>query len=191
MTARIPPGGRREIGTAAWLFARAAGLVARTDPPRVFLTLGRHRRLFRGWLHFAGRLMPGGRLPRRETELVIIATAHLTGSEYEWVQHTAMSKRYGVTDADIEAIAADRIAEGWSARERVMVAVASRMVRTGDVDDATWNELMAHLSPGEAIELLMLVGHYEMLGKVLGVLRVEPDRGWPRRACVDGRNVPR
>ena len=125
--------------------------------------------------------MPGGRLARRETELVIIATAHLVGAEYEWVQHTSMGKRFGITDADIAAIAADQSAAGWSDRERAMLATAAQMVQTGDVDDRVWGELMEHLSQGEAIELLMLVGHYDMLAMVLGALRVAPDAPRPPR----------
>lgn len=177
MTPRIEPGDRQEIGLAAWLFAKAAGRVAGTNPPRVFLTLGRHPRLFRGWLHFAGRLMPGGRLPRRETELVILATAHHVGAQYEWVQHASMARRYGVTQAEIGAIAAGVDESRWSPRERAMLIVTRQMVQTGDVDDEAWSQLVANLSQGEIIELLMLIGHYEMLGKVLNVLRVEPDRG--------------
>jgi len=74
---RIAPGTRREIGPVIWGFARIAGLTARTGPMNLFTTLGRHRGLFWGWLMFAGRLMPGGRLPRRDTELVILRVAHL------------------------------------------------------------------------------------------------------------------
>ncbi|WP_245574122.1 hypothetical protein [Amycolatopsis nigrescens] len=72
MSERIVPGTRRELGTPMWLFARASGLVAGTATPALFRTLGKHRALFRGWLYFAGRLMPGGLLSRRETEIVIL-----------------------------------------------------------------------------------------------------------------------
>ena len=60
---RVSPGGFRELGLPIWLFSRLAGRVTRTGPPRIFTTLGRHHGLFWGWLHFAGKLMPGGRLP--------------------------------------------------------------------------------------------------------------------------------
>ena len=39
-------------------------------------TLGHHQRLFRRWLRFACALMPGGRLPRVDTELLILRVAH-------------------------------------------------------------------------------------------------------------------
>src|SRR4051795_1746364 len=74
---RISPGGLRELGVPIWAFTRVAGRVTRTDPPRIFTTLGRHHGLFWGWLHFAGRLMPGGKLPRIDTKLVILRGAAL------------------------------------------------------------------------------------------------------------------
>src|SRR4051794_34652870 len=85
---RIPPGGRDDLGLVNAAIARVAGRVARTPaPPRIFTTLGRHRRLFRAWLRFAGRLMPRGTLPRVDTELVILRVSVLCGSDYEWVHH--------------------------------------------------------------------------------------------------------
>ena len=61
---RIEPGTRQQTGVFAWGFAHVSGLVTRTAPPNLFLTMGRQPKLFRGWLRFAGRLMPGGTLPR-------------------------------------------------------------------------------------------------------------------------------
>ncbi len=92
---RVAPGNVREAGLLVSGFARLAGRVTGTEPPAVFLTLGRHRRLFWGWLLFAGSLMPGGRLPRRETELVILRVATLSGNDYELTQHRRLGRRAG------------------------------------------------------------------------------------------------
>ena len=45
---RVTPGSRREVGIAAWAFARAAGRVMGTEPPAIFTILGRTRGLFWG-----------------------------------------------------------------------------------------------------------------------------------------------
>ena len=45
-----------------------------------------------------------------------------------------------------------------------------------DLDDDQWAALRAVTSEREAIELLLLVGHYDMLATTLLTLRVEPDR---------------
>ncbi|MDO9410008.1 carboxymuconolactone decarboxylase family protein [Patulibacter sp.] len=180
---RIAPGGRREVGLPVWVFAQVAGVVTGTTPPDLFLTLGRHRRLFRGWLRFAGRLMPGGLLPRRETELVILRVAHLAGSAYEFEHHVRLGRRAGVGPADVERVLAGPDAEGWAPRERVLLATADALHERRDLDDAEWTAVRAHLDEREAIELLLLVGHYEMLATTLTALRMAPDapRGRRRR----------
>jgi AhpD family alkylhydroperoxidase len=176
MTPRITPGGLREAGPLAWGFAQVTGLVTRTTPPNLFLTLGRHHKLFRGWLRFAGRLMPGGTLARRDTELVILRVAHLRSCAYEFEHHVRLGARAGVTGDDVVRVQQGPDAEGWSGRERALLAAVDQLHEKQDLDDLTWTALRRHLDEAEAIEFLMLVGHYEMLATVLHTLRIEPDR---------------
>ncbi|WP_252786497.1 carboxymuconolactone decarboxylase family protein [Actinoallomurus rhizosphaericola] len=173
---RVPAGSRRELGTPAWVFARLAGRRAGTAPPVLFRVLGRHRRLFRGWLHFAGRLMPGGLLPRRETELVILRVAHLRGCRYEFEHHVRLGARAGVTAVDVARLV-ERGAEddGWSPRERAVLAAVDALQAARDLDDTAWERLRAHLGDRECIELIMLVGHYDMLATAITALRIPPD----------------
>ena len=176
MAQRIEPGGRREIGLPTWAFSRIAGLVSGTEPMKLFTTMGRHRGLFRAWLWFGGRLMPFGKLPRRETELVILRVAHLRRCEYEREHHVRMGRRVGLDDADFARVEAGPDAAGWSPREQAVLTAVDEIHETGDVGDATWTELSAHLNPKELIELVMLAAHYEMLATFIGTLRIEPDR---------------
>lgn len=174
---RVVPGGRADVGLVTWGLAKVSGRVSGTTPPNVFLVLGRHRRLFRGWLRFAGRLMPGGRLARRETELVIVRVAHLRGSDYELEQHRRLARRAAVAPAELALVEGEWSAStGWSPRERAILAATDELHRTGDLGDATWAELRHHLDEREAIELVLLVGHYEMLATALTALRVPLDR---------------
>lgn len=107
---RITPGSRTDVGLVAWLVSQGAGIAGGTTAPNLFLTLAKHRRLFFGWLRFAGRLMPGGRLPRRDTELVILRVAHLRQCRYEFDHHVRLGRRAGVTAADVERLIARPIA---------------------------------------------------------------------------------
>ena len=179
MSERVRAGDRRAVGLFTWLLARASGTVTGTRPPRLFLVLGKHRRLFHGWLFFAARLMPGGLLPRRETELVILRVAHLRGSEYEFEQHRRLGRRAGVGTQDVDRLLAGPTAAGWSDRERVLLAATDQLLAERDLDDDTWAAVRRHLSEREAVELCLLVGHYDMLATVINVLRIPPDP--PRR----------
>ena len=179
---RIAPGTLREVSPLAWLIAHAGGLQARTGPLTLFLTLGRHRKLFGRWLRFAGRLMPGGRLPRIDTELVILRVAGLRGCDYEYGHHVRIGRRAGLTAADIDRVGrADHgaTAEGWTARQRAILAAVDELHHDGDLSDPTWTALREQLDEVGCIELCMLVGHYEMLATTITALRIQPDP--PRR----------
>lgn len=178
MTARITPGDRHDVGLPAWVFARLAGRVTGTAPPAIFLTLGRHRRLFRGWLRFAGRLMPGGRLPRRDSELVILRVAHLAGSSYEAAHHRVLARRAGLTAEEVDRVPVGAGAPGWSDAQRLLLEVTDELYAEEDLGDETWGRLAAAYDDPTCIEILMLIGHYRMLATTLHTLRTEPD---PRR----------
>ena len=118
---RIAPGSRRQIGWLNYGITRAMGLANGGHPPNVFTTLARNRRLFRRWLWFAAALMPGGSLPRDDTELVILRMAHNTGCEYEWGHHGAPG--LGVrASAGRRSLGFGRVltATGWSERRRLL-----------------------------------------------------------------------
>ncbi|MEO6885542.1 MAG: carboxymuconolactone decarboxylase family protein [Jatrophihabitantaceae bacterium] len=176
MTTRITPGNLKQAGVFAWGFAQIAGHVTHTNPPNLFLTMGRQHKLFRGWLRFAGRMMPGGTLPRRETELTILRVAHLRRCDYEFTHHVTLGKRAGIMAADVERIKAGPSADGWSNRERVLLQAIDMLHEKQDLDDTTWTALRTELDEAKAIEFLLLVGHYEMLATFINTLRIQTDR---------------
>lgn len=186
MESRVAPGTRAQLGLINALIVRVIAIGGGTvGRPGLFATLGRHRRLFRPWLRFASRLMPGGKLPRRDSELVILRVAHLCGSDYEWGHHERIARRFGLTRDDVERARASADADGWSDRQRAVLRAVDELHETRTLGDATWKALRdAGLSEIELIELPMLVGHYEMLAMTLNALRVQPDRF--RRAARAG-----
>lgn len=173
---RITPGTRRDTGVLGWGVAGAAGLIARTNPPNLFLTMARAPKLFRGWLRFAGRLMPGGTLPRRESELVILRVAHLRACRYEFEHHVRLGRRAGVTPQDVAGVQTGSEDPRWSPREAALLRATEALVADRGMDDATWAALRDHLAEPQAVEFVLLVGHYDMLATFLLTLRVQPDR---------------
>ncbi|WP_310963730.1 carboxymuconolactone decarboxylase family protein [Nocardioides terrisoli] len=173
---RITPGGLRENGPLIWGFAQIAGRVTGTTPPNVFSTLGRGRGLFWGWLHFSGKLMPGGKLPRRLTELAIIRVAHLRGCQYELDHHVRLGRRAGVTAEDLERVYAGPDTDGWTPAEQALLRAVDELVHEKDISDPTWTALRSAYDDRRVLELVMLVGHYDALATTLLTLRVQPDR---------------
>jgi alkylhydroperoxidase family enzyme len=179
---RIAPGTRPQIGRVNALIAAVIGRsMGATAPPRIFTTLSRHRRLYRPWLRFAGALMPGGKLPRADSELVILRVAHNCGSEYEWGHHERMGQTAGLTAAQVQSAAAPDAASetAYDERQRLLLRAADELHEHRDVSDQLWSALSARFSDTELIELCMLIGHYEMLAMTLNALRVAPDEFHP------------
>lgn len=174
-TPRIAPGTRRDLGLVNHLISGIAGRVIGGQRPNIFTTLGRQRGLFRAWLWYSAKMMPGGRLPRRETELVILHVATLRQCEYELNHHRRIGQRVGVTPEQLEHVG-DATWTGWNPRERALLSVAGQLVTERDVDDPTWSTLREHLDEPTAIELLMLCGQYDSLATTLMTLRVQPER---------------
>jgi len=172
---RIAPGGAAEIGRVNLLIARAIGAAAGGGPPNIFTTLARHPRLFRRWLRFAGALMPGGLLPREDTELVILRVAHNCGCDYEWRHHERLARVAGLSAEEVERARRGDDAAGWSGRQRLLIRAADGLHSARVLSDELWTELRPLMSDAELIELCMLVGHYEMVAMTLNSLGVEPD----------------
>jgi AhpD family alkylhydroperoxidase len=174
-TPRVTPGTPAEIGRVntaiTWLLGAATG----GPPPNLFTTLARHRRLFRPWLRFAGVLMPGGTLPRDESELVILRVAHLTGCAYEWHHHERLGARAGLAAVEIARVRDGAEAPGWTPRRKLLLEVVDELHRDGRIGDELWGRLSAHWSDTELIELCLLTGHYIMLAMTINSLGIQLD----------------
>jgi hypothetical protein len=57
----------------------------------------------------------------------------------------------------------------------VLLTAVDRLHSERNLDDDTWTALRSYLDERSCIELLMLVGHYEMLATFLETLRVPLD----------------
>jgi len=123
--------------------------------------------------------MPGGTLPRADTELLILRVAHNCGSEYEWTQHERIAETAGLSRDDVERVREGPTAEGWSERQRILLHAADELHAERNISSELWAELRPLYSDRKLIELCMLVGHYEMLAMTLNSLGVQPDRLGP------------
>ncbi len=179
---RIRPATREELGFVnsilTGISARAAGI---TKPLNLFTTVGRNRSLFRRWLLFAGALMPGGKLPRADTELVILRVSHRTGAEYEAVHHRLIGRKVGLSAEEIEAVSDDDLSTGpWSERQHLLLTAVDELHDESAIGEETFAGLRAELDDQDLVELCMLAGHYSMVAGLINSLRIESDTHRPR-----------
>ena len=172
---RVRPGTVRETGLLPQLVARVLGRRFGLRPLGLFLVLGRHRPLFRAWLHFSSRLLRGFELSRREVELVILRVAMLRECAYELDHHRRLGVRAGLGAREFAELRVGSQAPGWSSRERALLAAVEELQRDRDISDAAWVGLRACFSERAVVEVCLLVGHYELLATTISALRIPVD----------------
>lgn len=150
--------------------------------PNGISSLLHHPRLAAKFLNFNALLLWEPVLSHRQRELMVLRVAWRTRSQYEWVQHVKLSRRYGVTTEECRAIAdgADGIAAGdgnavWSPLEADLLRATDQLLDSYRIDDDTWSRLAAELGDDALVELVYVVGTYTNLAMVFNSLGIELD----------------
>jgi alkylhydroperoxidase family enzyme len=172
---RVRSGRIKELGPLNWVVWRLISAGMRVPDAHLFGTLGRARGLFRGWLYYSGKLMPGGKLSSFEREIMILRIAYLRDSAYELDYHTRIGRRVGVTPEVLESVRAGAQAPAWNDRQRTLLSAVEALAHDGDLDDATWTALAEHYDPRQLIEIVLRFAHYDGLATTIRVLRIPRD----------------
>jgi alkylhydroperoxidase family enzyme len=132
---------------------------------------------FRPWLRWGATLLGELELDPLLRELAILRVARLTPhAEYEWVQHVPIARAAGAADDQVDALERDDPeADCFSPAERVVLRFTAEVVRDAQASDETLEQLSAMLSPREVVELLMVIGQYMMVARVMATTRMELD----------------
>ena len=146
-------------------------------PLNIFLTLGKHPDLLKGFGRLGGALLQGT-LPARERELVILRTGWRAGAEYEWGQHSLAAPRVGLSEDEVLRLAAEG-SQGWSAEDAALVAAVDELCAGDRVSDGTWASLASRFDEKQLIELLVLVGFYRLVSGFLNSAGVQRESGVP------------
>jgi 4-carboxymuconolactone decarboxylase len=160
-------------------------------PLNIFRTLAHAETAFRPFLRFGGAVLGEMELDPIVRELAILTVAKEAEAEYEWVQHVAIGKAVGVSDTQINGLAeADSCStEGADARiaaaadgsgafdsaQRAAIELAAAVVRGPHISDDLYDCIRAQFSDREIVELLIAIGDYLMLARLMTILEVDLD----------------
>jgi alkylhydroperoxidase family enzyme len=142
----------------------------------LFATLGQHKRLFLSMMPYSALLLRG-RLPRIDTELVILRVAHLRDSEYELQHHRWMGRRRGLDDQTQELIFAwpNVNTEGLTDRQQTLLRATDEFIQNRTISAAVWQQLSHHLDKRQIIEFCLLAGQYDCLAATMSALEIPLD----------------
>jgi alkylhydroperoxidase family enzyme len=151
--------------------------LGRVPPLNIFRMMANAETAFRPWLRWGAALLGELQLDPLLRELAILRVARLTPhAEYEWVQHVPLAMAVGASDQQVAALERGEV-EGdcFSGDEQLVLRFTTEVLRDAQASDATLEELGAVLSPREIVELLMVIGQYMMVARVMATTRMEID----------------
>jgi 4-carboxymuconolactone decarboxylase len=153
-------------------------------PLGVFRMMANAETAFRPWLRWGGVLLRDLALDPLLRELAILRVARLTPhADYEWVQHVPIARAVGATDEQVAALERDDLdANAFSDAQRTLLRFTTEVVRDARASDATFAAITELLTARELIELMMVIGQYMMLARVMATTELDLDEPLDPRA---------
>jgi 4-carboxymuconolactone decarboxylase len=144
-------------------------------PLNIFRTLAHAETAFRPAMRFGGALLTEGELDNRLRELAILRVAAQDEAEYEWIQHAAIARSVGATDEEVAAIERGDIeADCFDETDQLVLGFASEVIE-GGASEATFAAASKRFSAREVMELLLTIGYYMMLARVMRSVDIDLD----------------
>lgn len=146
--------------------------------PEYFRTMVKHPEIFRCQLEM-GTAIFKGKLPPRERELAVLRVGWLMRAPYEWGEHVAIAKRYGITTEEIERVIQGSAASGWTEHEAAILGAVEQLLVDQFISDEIWAVLAKSWNEPQLIEFPMMVGQYVASAYVQNTLRLRLARENP------------
>ena len=173
---RIPPVSEEEMEAIAAELSMNPGR-GRLNVTR---TIAQHPALMKARLPMQQHLRRGTTtLPPRDRELIILRTGWAWQSEYEFGQHTWMSKDAGVTDDDVRRVTEGPDAAGWAPFEVTLLRAVDELCDDAFISDPTWASLSERYTTQQLLDLVFLVGQYTTVSMALKTAGVQLEEGTP------------
>jgi alkylhydroperoxidase family enzyme len=138
--------------------------------------------LLRAWMDFAWLLRGHTATSRRLRELMILRTAQLHHSPYEWHQHRRMAREEGVPETQVAELEMWRTSTAFDECEKAALALTDAIVE-GETTPEIVAELEKHFGHEQRVELTVTAAFYAMVPRILDSLGV-PIEGSPAEGEV-------
>jgi len=129
--------------------------------------------VFQNFSRLGNSLMTRGKLNGKLRELAILRNARVCNSLYEYTQHVPIAKSVGVSEEQLRGIDNWEAARCFSELEQLVLRFTDEIARSVKGTRATLDALKQHLGPGEIVELIMAIGFWGMVARILETTEVE------------------
>jgi alkylhydroperoxidase family enzyme len=118
-------------------------------------------------------LLTRSRLDAKLREIAILRTAKVSHSVYEWTQHVPIAKAVGVTEAQVAAMDNPQNAPCFNELESLVIKFTDEVARNVKGSPATVAQLKKHLGAGEIVDLILSIGFWGMVARLLETTEVD------------------
>lgn len=108
------------------------------------------------------------------SELAILVTGRIFGSEYEWQVHKEHALKAGLSPDIIEAVRLNQRPAFADEEQEVVHDVARAAHETRTVDDALYRRAVAVLGAQRMVDLTGLLGYYTLISLTINIFRIAP-----------------
>jgi len=148
-------------------------LLASRPPYTIYRVLANAPTVLPGFMQLASALLTQTELDPQLREMAILRVGAHCRSAYEIHQHERLARHVGVSEARIrKALDIQHTADGADFEDTLLAFVDS-VVLSVKAPEAQYHAVSAGLSPRGMVELLITIGTYMMVSRVLENLEVE------------------
>jgi alkylhydroperoxidase family enzyme len=120
------------------------------------------------------RCLWGGGLGARAIEVAILSTVSIMGARYPLAWHVGDGRDAGLTDPEIHALVHGEAA-GLDEADAAVASFARQLTAESAVSDGAFAAVSARMDERQIVELVLLVGLYNLVGRVANALQVDLD----------------
>jgi alkylhydroperoxidase family enzyme len=153
----------------------------------IFRMMAHAETSFRPMLSLGMSILAQQKLSPKLRELIILRVGSLSHARYEWVQHVPIALAAGASEAQIAALERGDVEGPFDELERTVLRFATEVVREVRAGDDTFAALAALVSPREVVEVLLTIGYYMMIARLLESTAVDLDPPAGTRIVDAGR----
>jgi alkylhydroperoxidase family enzyme len=157
------------------------------EPIALYRALAHSPLMLRAYAGLARGLRYEAQTPRALRELMILRTAQLTGSEYEWAHHRAMAAANDVPEEKVRMLAEWRSSTLYDERERAALRCVEE-IHDVALSDEAFAELERVMGAPSTVELVLLVAFYEAVARMIQALGLEVEPAYQHFLGSVGRD---
>ena len=153
----------------------------------IFRMMAHAETSFRPMLSLGMSILTQQDLSAKLRELVILRVGSLSSARYEWVQHVPIALAAGASEAQVAALERGDIEEPFDDVERVVLRFTTEVVKQVRASDETFALAAKLLPPRQIVELVLTIGYYMTIARLLETTAVDLDPPAGTRIIDAGR----